>query len=45
MRIFRISDKDMDGVLSDEELIGFQAEVFNAELQPKHIKALKEVLR
>ena len=45
LRIFRICDKDMDGLLNDFELMEFQTEVFKAELQKKHITALKEVLR
>jgi len=45
LRIFRICDKDMDGELNDYELQEFQTEVFKAELQKKHITALKEVLR
>jgi len=43
-RIFRICDKNHDGYLDDEELADLQTEVFNAELQRKHISALKEVL-
>jgi len=35
----------MDGELNDYELQEFQTEVFKAELQKKHITALKEVLR
>lgn len=34
----------MDGYLNDYELMEFQTEVFKAELQKKHITALKEVL-
>lgn len=45
LRIFRVCDKDMDGLLNDYELQEFQTEVFKAELQKKHITALKEVLR
>lgn len=45
LRIFRICDKDMDGHLNDAELQEFQSYVFGAELQKKHITALKEVLR
>jgi hypothetical protein len=44
MRIFRICDKGLDGYLDDVELREFQTEVFKAELQNKHITALKEVL-
>jgi Ras family protein T1 len=44
LRIFRICDKDYDGFLNDVELCEFQTEVFKAELQKKHITALKEVL-
>ena len=44
MRIFRICDKDQDGFLNDYELCEFQTYVFKAELQKKHITALKEVL-
>lgn len=44
LRIFRICDKDQDGYLNDYELCEFQTEVFKAELQKKHITALKEVL-
>lgn len=43
-RIFRICDKDQDGYLNDYELREFQTDVFKAELQNKHITALKEVL-
>lgn len=44
LRIFRICDKNFDGFLDDIELQEFQTEVFKAELQKKHITALKEVL-
>ena len=44
MRIFRICDKDGDGYLNDSELAELQSSVFDAELQKKHITALKEVL-
>lgn len=44
LRIFRICDKNNDGYLDDYELGSFQTEVFKAELQKKHITALKEVL-
>lgn len=44
LRIFRICDKDQDGYLNDYELQEFQTLVFKAELQKKHITALKEVL-
>ena len=44
LRVFRISDKDQDRFLNDQELCDFQTEVFKAELQKKHITALKEVL-
>jgi len=32
LRIFRILDRDNDGFLSDEDIIYFQAEVFEKEL-------------
>ncbi|CDW77076.1 mitochondrial rho 1 [Stylonychia lemnae] len=44
LRIFRICDADQDGFLNDNELQEFQNQVFKAELQKKHITALKEVL-
>lgn len=44
LRIFRMSDKDGDGMLSDEELKDFQLTVFKKDLQRNHITAFKEVL-
>ena len=43
-RIFRICDKDRDGVWDDDELCEFQREVFKSNLQKNHITAFKEVL-
>lgn len=39
-----MSDKDGDGILSDEELKDFQLTVFKKDLQRNHITAFKEVL-
>lgn len=44
LRIFRICDHDNDGFLNDDELIEFQSEVFQKDLQRNHITAFKEVL-
>ena len=44
MRIFRILDLDNDGLLNDEELVKFQKDVFDKNLQRNHITAFKEVL-
>lgn len=44
LRIFRMSDKDGDGIWSDDELKDFQLVVFKKDLQKNHITAFKEVL-
>lgn len=41
LRIFRMCDKDKDGLLDDYELQEFQTFVFKAELKKQHITALK----
>lgn len=43
-RIFRICDKNFDGFLDDNEMVELQSSVFGADLEKKHITALKEVL-
>ncbi|GJQ13379.1 hypothetical protein GpartN1_g5170.t1 [Galdieria partita] len=44
-RIFRLCDKDKDGVLNDEELNQFQYECFGVELKPKEREGVKNVVR
>lgn len=44
-RIFRLSDKDRDGFLSDEELNGFQLHCFRTPLQREELESIKEILR
>ena len=41
--MFRICDTDGDGIMSDEDLIGLQREVFGQNLQKQHITALKQI--
>jgi len=43
-RIFRLSDIDADGVLSDEELNGFQMKCFRTPLQREELESIKEIL-
>mmetsp|Transcript_34896 Transcript_34896/g.66641 ORF Transcript_34896/g.66641 Transcript_34896/m.66641 type:complete len:634 (-) Transcript_34896:588-2489(-) len=43
-RIFRLCDKDKDGILSDEELNAFQVVCFNTPLQPDEITGVKKVV-
>jgi Ras family protein T1 len=44
-RIFKICDRDRDGVLSDEELNHFQSRCFDASLQPSELEGVKDVVR
>ena len=44
LRIFRICDKDGDGIMDDQDLIDLQKEVFNQELSKQHITALKQLV-
>ncbi|KAL6050425.1 ERMES complex Ca(2+)-binding regulatory GTPase gem1 [Balamuthia mandrillaris] len=44
-RIFKLSDKDKDGVLNDLELNQFQARCFGAPLQPEELEGVKNVVR
>ncbi|XP_071451061.1 mitochondrial Rho GTPase isoform X2 [Hetaerina americana] len=44
IRIFKICDADCDGLLSDEELDGFQRLCFQAPLQPHVLRNLKLLL-
>eukprot|EP00871_Galdieria_phlegrea_P001187 jgi/Galph1/2069/GphlegSOOS_G753.1 len=44
-RIFRLCDKDKDGVLNDEELNQFQYNCFGVELKPKEREGVKNVVR
>jgi len=43
-RVFRIFDRDRDGVLSDSELNDFQATCFGARLQPSDIEDVRAML-
>lgn len=43
LRIFRICDKDGDGVMDDQDLIDLQRHVFKQELGVQHITALKQI--
>ena len=43
-RIFRIFDKDSDGLLSDSELIGFQREVWGNDLTKRDVANWKKVV-
>eukprot|EP00742_Colponemidia_sp_Colp-10_P006117 GILJ01006545.1.p1 GENE.GILJ01006545.1~~GILJ01006545.1.p1 ORF type:complete len:664 (+),score=78.57 GILJ01006545.1:33-1994(+) len=44
-RVFRLCDKDKDGVLSDEELDGFQFTCFGAHLDAHELEGIKLVIR
>ncbi len=44
-RMFRLSDKDCDGLLSDEELNGFQVRCFKTALQHEELEGIKDILR
>ncbi|KRX09002.1 hypothetical protein PPERSA_01889 [Pseudocohnilembus persalinus] len=44
-RIFRICDKDLDGVWNDQELVDFQSDVFKGELTSEDIRSIKEIIR
>ncbi|KAG8227497.1 hypothetical protein J437_LFUL002386 [Ladona fulva] len=44
IRIFKICDADCDGLLSDEELDGFQRLCFQSPLQPHVLRDLKTLL-
>ena len=41
--MFRICDTDGDGIMSDDDLIDLQREVFGQNLQKQHITALKQI--
>lgn len=43
-RIFRLCDKDGDGILSDSELNAFQEECFGGSLQPEELKSVKSMV-
>lgn len=43
-RIFRICDKDRDGVWSDQELMRFQKKVFKRQLDQSDIVGIKEMI-
>ena len=43
-RVFRLCDRDSDGVLSDAELNAFQVQCFNAPLQPEELVGVKAVV-
>eukprot|EP00126_Sphaerothecum_destruens_P008364 Sdes_comp20184_c0_seq1m13447 len=44
-RIFRLSDKDKDYVLNDDELYAFQAKCFNSLLQQQELEGVKGIIR
>ncbi|ELR24831.1 Ras subfamily protein [Acanthamoeba castellanii str. Neff] len=44
-RIFKLCDKDRDGILSDDELNAFQARCFGASLDPAELQGVKDVVR
>lgn len=44
-RIFRLCDKDGDGVLSDTELNAFQEACFGGSLQPNELESVKSMVR
>ncbi|KAI9207509.1 P-loop containing nucleoside triphosphate hydrolase protein [Polychytrium aggregatum] len=44
-RIFRLCDKDKDGVLNDDEINDFQGKCFGAPLQRQEIESVKDVVR
>lgn len=44
-RIFRLSDSDKDGLLSDTEMSAFQATCFNCPMSTVEINRLKETIR
>ena len=43
-RIFRICDKDGDGIMDDQDLIDLQKQVSDQELSKQHIYALKQMV-
>ena len=43
-RIFRIMDSDSDGWLSDKNLVDLQHRVFNMDMSPNELKAMKEII-
>lgn len=43
LRIFRICDKDGDGIMDDQDLIKLQKDVFNQEMNKTNITALKQI--
>jgi Ras family protein T1 len=45
LRIFRILDQDMIGVLSDADLTGLQERVFQTELSNEDIRAIKNIIQ
>lgn len=44
-RIFRLCDRDADGILSDEELNAFQVKCFRTPLQEAELESIKEILK
>ncbi|KAJ3338174.1 ERMES complex Ca(2+)-binding regulatory GTPase gem1 [Gonapodya sp. JEL0774] len=44
-RIFRLCDRDKDGVLDDEELNEFQRKCFSTPLQHAELQSVKDVIR
>ncbi|KAF2857212.1 mitochondrial Rho GTPase [Piedraia hortae CBS 480.64] len=44
-RIFHLCDKDKDGVLSDKELVNFQAKCFNKPLSDLDLASIKRSIR
>lgn len=44
-RLFRLSDRDRDGRLSDDELNSFQVRVYGTPLQREELETIKDILR
>ncbi|KAI8825154.1 EF hand associated-domain-containing protein [Fimicolochytrium jonesii] len=44
-RIFRLCDRDKDGILNDEEINEFQTKCFGAPLQRQELESVKEVVK
>ncbi|KAG9774095.1 hypothetical protein KCU88_g5601, partial [Aureobasidium melanogenum] len=45
LRIFYLSDKDKDGLLSDKEMEDFQIKCFDKGLSPEDLQHIKEIIR
>lgn len=44
LRIFRICDKNGDGIMDDQDLIDLQKEVYDQDLSKTHITAIKQTI-